>query len=150
MQLWGVFFSFSIINITPLCLYLVWAGHGFGMLEVKREGSRITVAGSILIQMDGCVVVKSECPWRRQFSGCVVPSLPLLPLPAAQAGCRGSGMTPPLAPPRRKLALCVHFIPLLIPSILRISVSARSDSPTPFPGWPRNTRITWHSIKNTP
>ncbi|KAK2920178.1 hypothetical protein Q8A73_002382 [Channa argus] len=33
------------------------------------------------------------------------------------------GMTPPLAPPRRKLALCVHFIPLLIPSILRISLA---------------------------
>lgn len=56
------------------------------------------------------------------------------PLPAARAGCwpPGPGMTPPLAPPRRKLVPCVHFIPALIPSILRISVSAWSDSPPPF------------------
>lgn len=44
-----------------------------------------------------------------------------LPMPGLPVAAAGLGMTPPLAPPRRKLALRVHFIPLLIPSILRIS-----------------------------
>lgn len=89
------------------------------------------------------------CPWRRRVSGCFVPSLPLLPLPAAQAGCRGSGWRHlSLRPGANSLFAFISF--LFSFRAFFASLSVREAIHLHPPGWPRNTRITWHSVKNTP
>lgn len=133
----------AVINwILTFFAFFFFLGGGMCFLTEVTPGSR-----------DGFTdprfnaLLTSLALWNRTLVGSVNASLPgmLCPFPAACCllpaccpGCLpGLGMTPPLAPPRRKLALCVHFIPVLIPSILRISVSARGHSPTtPFPAGP--------------
>lgn len=96
-----------------------------------------------------CEIGVSRCPWRRQFSGCFVPSLRLL-LPACCPGwLPGLGWRHlSLRPGANSLFAFISF--LISFRAFFESLSVREAIHLHLPGWPRNSRITWHSVKKYP